>query len=277
MSGISITTNMPKSDLPGIIARSAQRTGVDFSYLMAQAQLESGMRPDAKASTSSATGLYQFIEQTWLGLVKEKGGKYGLGWAQDAIQQGRGGRFYVSDQRQQANILALRNDSEISANLAGEFAADNRDYLYRRTGRNAEPVDLYLAHFLGAAGAGKFLEKWTGNPDASGAALFPKAAKANRNIFYDRAGQPRSLDDIRSRFESKLAAAAASVADGKALPASGNNLPAHEHGPNMVQPADYLRIARAHRDNPDESRIASISEAARSAYLHLSVIGSEQP
>ncbi len=277
MSGISIPTSAPKSDLPSIIARSAQRTGVDFRYLMAQAQLESGMRPDARASTSSATGLYQFIEQTWLGLVKEKGGKYGLDWAQDAIRQGRGGRFFVPDPRQEANILALRNNSEISANLAGEFAADNRDYLRQRTGRTAEPVDLYLAHFLGAAGAGKFLEKWSSDPGASGAALFPRAASANRNIFFDGKGGPRSLQDIRSRFEGKLAAAAASATRGKALPAGGNNLPASENEPKLVQPADYLRIARAHRDNPDSARIASISEAARSAYLHLSAMGSERP
>ena len=193
MSGLSILPTPSKGDLPSIIARSAQRTGVDFQYLMAQAQLESGMRPDAKASTSSATGLYQFIEQTWLGLINDKGDKYGLDWAQNAVHQGRDGRFFVADPGQRANILALRENSEISANLAGEFAADNRKYLRKRTGRDAESVDLYLAHFLGAAGAGKFLENWNRNPDAAAAPLFPRAAACQPQYFLRRGAVSREV------------------------------------------------------------------------------------
>ena len=53
------------ANVQSAIARAATRTGVDFDYLLAQAKLESGLDPSAKAGTSSATGLYQFIDSTW--------------------------------------------------------------------------------------------------------------------------------------------------------------------------------------------------------------------
>jgi len=147
MPDLSISNNFERRDLPSVIKQSAQRTGVDFNYLVAQAQLESGLRPNAEAKTSSATGLYQFIEQTWLGLVKEKGQEYGIGWAQNAISQDSKGRLSVANKSLKSSILELRKDPALAANLAGEFARDNGSYLEEKTGRKPESVDLYLAHF----------------------------------------------------------------------------------------------------------------------------------
>src|SRR3546814_4025047 len=84
--------SVPRDRVGGAIFRAAQATGVDFDYLLGQAKIESGLNPTAKARTSSATGLFQFIEQTWLGTVKEHGAKHGLGWAADDIQRGSNGR-----------------------------------------------------------------------------------------------------------------------------------------------------------------------------------------
>ncbi|MEW4466462.1 lytic transglycosylase domain-containing protein [Parasphingorhabdus sp. JC815] len=269
-----------RRDLSGVIARSAQRTGVDFQYLVAQAQLESGMRADAKAQTSSATGLYQFIDQTWLGLIKDKGDKYGLGWAQNAISRNRNGYLSVADKAQKSSILALRNDPQLSADLAGDFASDNSDYLERKTGRTPQSVDLYLAHFLGPAGAAKFLNKMDENPDGAAARAFPEAARANRNIFFNRAGQANSFETIRNRFAHKLADAVNLVGNG--LPVSGKTLPpsAGRTQPlqdarrgQMVQPADYLRIARAHAGQDQANKAKPFNEPARAAYLMLATLG----
>ena len=139
------------------IAQSAKRTGVDFDYLMGQARIESGMNPNAKAPTSSATGLYQFISQSWLAVVDQHGAQHGLDWASNAIQRDSRGRYNVADPATRRAILDLRKNPEAAAAMAGEFAADNRDYLEQRQGRQMAPVDLYLAHFLGAGGANKFL------------------------------------------------------------------------------------------------------------------------
>ena len=186
------------------IASASQRTGVDFDYLVSQARVESNFNPSAKASTSSASGLYQFTRQTWLATVKEHGAAHGLDWAANAIRQHPSGRFSVSDHSQKSAIYALRNEPEAASAMAAEFAGDNQSHLQSALGRKPEPVDLYLAHFLGANGATRFLKAMDHNPDKAAAPLFQKAASANRGIFYEKSGHARSFGEIRSLFETKL-------------------------------------------------------------------------
>jgi Transglycosylase SLT domain len=186
------------------IAKASARTGVSFDYLMDQARIESGMRPDARASTSSATGLFQFTRQTWLETVKQHGAAHGLGWAADAISANRDGTFSVTERAMRTAIYDLRTNPEAAAAMAAEFASDNSAHLQARFGTNPEPVDLYLAHFLGADGAARFLDAYRDDPEQSAAALFPAAARANRTVFYRDVGVARSLSDIREHFAAKL-------------------------------------------------------------------------
>ena len=60
----------------GAIRQAAQSTGISFEYLLTTAKIESNFNPSAQASTSSA---YQFIDQTWLGTMKQDGAALGLG------------------------------------------------------------------------------------------------------------------------------------------------------------------------------------------------------
>jgi hypothetical protein len=205
--------SQPRDRVGSAIARAAAATGVDFSYMLNQAKIESGLNPNARARTSSATGLYQFIDQTWLGTVKKHGTEHGLGWAADAIQQGSDGRYRVADPGMRQAVLDLRREPEAAASMAAEFASDNRDYLESRLGRPAEPVDLYLAHFLGAGGATKFLAAHDQSPDASAAAVLPAAARSNRWVFYNRDGSARSFAEIRERFAAKIGGSATPPAD----------------------------------------------------------------
>ena len=193
------------------IALASQRTGVDFNYLLGQAQVESGLNAGARAGTSSATGLYQFIEQSWLGVVKSHGAEHGLGWAADSIRQTSSGKYVVSDPATRRSILGLRNDPTAASLMAAEHASDNKDALEGALGRAATGTDLYMAHFLGLGGARKFLSAMESNPGRSGASMFPAAAAANRSIFYDSNGGARSLSDIYSRFAGKLDRGAAAV------------------------------------------------------------------
>ena len=187
------------------IQLAAANTGVQFGYLLNQARLESGLNPDARARTSSATGLFQFIDQTWLGTVRQHGGEHGLGWAASQIRQGPNGRYYVADPEARRQILDLRRQPEAASAMAAEYAADNGRYLEARLGRQMEPVDLYLAHFLGAGGAARFLRAHDSSPDAPAAPMLPQAASANRPIFYNRDGSMRSFAQIRERFAEKIA------------------------------------------------------------------------
>lgn len=191
------------SSVQSAIAVAAQKTGVDFSYLMGQAQIESGMRCDARAGTSSASGLYQFIEQSWLRVVKQHGAEHGMGWAADSISTS-GGRMTVSDPATRRAILGLRNDPQAASLMAAEHASDNKDAIEASLGRDATGTDLYMAHFLGLGGAKSFLGAMQANPDRAAASMFPAAARANRAVFYSSNGQARSLGEVYGRFAAKL-------------------------------------------------------------------------
>lgn len=184
------------------IHQASARTGVDFAYLMNQAKAESSYNPAAKAKTSSASGLFQFIERTWLDMVNRHGDKYGLGRYAEAIDN----RLRVGDRATRQDILALRNDPQIASFMAAEFAADNKAVLERTVGGQIGATELYLAHFLGASGASGFLREMRHNPMTIAADLMPKAARANRNVFYDsRTGQPRTLQQVYAFFDKKFA------------------------------------------------------------------------
>ena len=197
------TASLPGTDsVHAAIGRAAERTGVDFTYLLNQAKTESGLDPDARARTSSASGLYQFIDQSWLGVVKQHGAKHGLGWAADAIKQ-RGGRYTVDPSMRQA-VFGLRDQAEPAALMAGEFASDNAEGLTRALGRDPSATDLYFAHFLGLDGAKRFLRATDANPDATAASAFPREARANRAIFYNRSGEARSLGEVYALMGRKI-------------------------------------------------------------------------
>ena len=193
------------------IAHAAERTGVDFSYLVAQAKLESSLNPNARAPTSSATGLYQFIDSTWLQTLDRHGASFGMDDAADAIHIS-GGRAKVGHPATREAILAMRYDPQVSALMAGALAQDNAQVLQSVLGREPDSAELYLAHFLGAGGASNFLSRMAANPDQSAAALMPKAAKANRAIFYERSGAARSLDGVMQLIRGKMARAGADSA-----------------------------------------------------------------
>lgn len=244
------------------IQLAAVRTGVDFGYLFNQAKVESSLNPNAKAKTSSATGLFQFIEQTWLATVKKHGESHGLGWAADSIRRGANGRYTVADPGLRRQILDLRRQPEAASAMAAEFAADNREYLEGRLGRRVEGVDLYLAHFLGPAGAARFLKAHDANPDASAAGMLPAAARANRWVFYGPGGAPRSFAQIRERFADKIGGAGGlPAAPPRAVPA----LPLDPFGVPEIRTADI--------DFNRERPAGPSPQYARLAYLMLAQLG----
>lgn len=185
------------------ISRAAQRVGVDFDYLFKQAKSESGLNPNAQAQSSSAGGLFQFIDQSWLGAVKMYGAKHGLGWAANAISRRSDGSWKV-DGSVREQVMALKNDPEASSLMAAEFASNNADGLQNALGRQPRSADLYFAHFLGLEGATRFLKAADARPDMSAAALFPREARANRTIFYDNGGNARSLSQVYALMAKKI-------------------------------------------------------------------------
>jgi len=200
------------AEVTNAVKNASAKTGVDFSYLMEKAAAESDFQTDAKADTSSATGLYQFIDSTWLNTVKQHGAEYGLGRYANAIRVRSDGTPVVQDQSLKKEILDLRTDPEVSALMAGAFTKDNADYLKQNTSGNVGSTELYMAHFLGASGGAKFLNQMEETPNGKAADLFPEAAAANRSVFYDSAGKAKTYKQIYDHFATKFDGSTGSAA-----------------------------------------------------------------
>lgn len=191
---------MPRGIDPAIvrnIRQASQASSADFGLLMAQAAQESGFRPDAKAATGSAAGLFQFVDLTWLDMVHRFGAKYGVGDLARQIAVDGSGKPEVADGATRQRILALRSDPALSASLAGEYANLNKDEVERALGHPVGRADLYMAHFLGAGGATLFLKALETQGGTAAADLLPDAAASNRSIFYDGdTGRAKSVAEI---------------------------------------------------------------------------------
>ena len=178
------------------LKNAAAATGSDFNYLLGTAMRESSLKTNAQSSTSSAGGLFQFVDQTWLGLVKNHGAKYGLGSLAQAINVTQDGRYHADNDADRGMILSLKKDPRISALMAGEYARSTQGAMEANLGRQVCGGELYAAHFLGADGACKLIRGTAASPNASAAQLFPEAASANHDVFFRADGSAKSVRDV---------------------------------------------------------------------------------
>ena len=184
------------------IVRASRATQVDPVLLMAIADKESSFRTEAQAQTSSAAGLYQFIERTWFGVVREFGPRYGLSSEAALLAAGE-----VSG-APRARILDLRRDPYLAAVLAAEMLKRDSLRIQARVGRPLTGGEVYLVHFLGPDGAERMIDQIARKPDAVAADLLPRPAAANRPIFYGRgddgAAKSLSVSEVRGKFETMI-------------------------------------------------------------------------
>ena len=239
-------TNRTQS-VVGALRRASDATGVDFALLLKTAKRESALNPNAKAPTSSAAGLFQFIEQTWLGTLKRHGAKHGLSGAAAAITQTSSGRYSVNDPQARASILGLRFDPQASATMAAELTAGNAAYLRGRLGRDPTGGELYAAHFLGPAGAAQLIQAAEKSPNITGASLFPQAAQSNRSIFFAR-GQALSASAVLANLVHTGGGAPVSVPDRTTDPTEGD-----DQAPGYIRSVHYE--ARLDRLKADQALI----------------------
>jgi hypothetical protein len=150
----------PYSEPIPLAPEPAKRTDYN-SYLDQLSIVESGGKADAKAKTSSATGEFQFIDSTWLDMMKRKG--------PEEVAN-------MSDEE----ILDMRYDPQMSRRMAEEFSIENAEYLAKK-GLPTDNASLYLAHFLGRGTAAKILAA-DSNSDISDF-VGMSARMANRGVF----------------------------------------------------------------------------------------------
>lgn len=116
---------------------------------------ESGGNADARNPNSSAGGLGQFIDATWLAMLA---------------------KHRPDLQGSPDQLLALKSDPQLSREMTEAYAADNGKIL-TGAGYEASPGNTYLAHFAGPQGAVKVL---SADPNAPVSSILGEAAvKAN--------------------------------------------------------------------------------------------------
>jgi hypothetical protein len=172
----------------GTILRVSELTDSDPAYMMALADKESSFLPANKASTSSAEGLFQFITSTWLEAVRSFGPKHGLIMEAQAIE-GVAGQLTITDNAMREHILGLRRNPYIAGLMAAEMMQRDKAKIEKRLGRKLSRSEFYMSHFFGVDSASKFIALVDDTPKKSAESVFPKAAKANRSLFYTKEGK----------------------------------------------------------------------------------------
>ncbi|MEE7440341.1 transglycosylase SLT domain-containing protein [Methylobacterium oryzae] len=187
------------------IVKASDEAGVDPVYMMALADKESSFDTAAKAATSSAQGLFQFVARTWLEMIRDYGARYGLAEEAAAVK-GRGAAITVTGSMR-ARVLGLRNDPRVAALMAAELIKRDRDRIEARVGRALTTTELYLAHFLGTASAGRFLSLSSEKPDEVAGREFRTAARANRGLFTEKTGGKRrslTVSELHDRIDGMI-------------------------------------------------------------------------
>jgi hypothetical protein len=207
-----------KAGMIGEFAEAARAAGriaqVPFADVLAKAGQESNYNPRARSSSSSAAGPYQFIEQTWLDLLKRHGSAYGLG-PEVAQIKSHAGVASVADPALRKRLLELRHDIHLSAGMAARYLDEVGRDLGRVLHRKPSDDERRIAYFLGPGGAAKLIRAAQTDPGGLAAEVVPQAAEANRPMFYGQAGSLSNHEAMQriTRFVSRNLKDAAALLD----------------------------------------------------------------
>jgi hypothetical protein len=224
------------------IRDASVRSGVNFDLMLASASIESGLDPAAQASSSSATGLYQFIDQTWLDAVRQYGPQHGLA-ADAALIVRRDGHLTVDDPGARQRILDLRKNADVASALAGDHLRAISDKLGLTLGRPPDAAETYLGHLLGSGGASQVLEALRTTPTQAAGDLLPAAARANPSLFGAPDGTPYTVAQFMQHLRNRVGRAYASL--------------------GVVMPSGPINLGQS---QPASGSTAQVRTAARSLY-----------
>ncbi len=165
-------------DFNDLIPNTSPRSEAPKNDLMGRiAQVESGGNPNAKNPNSSASGLYQFTDDTWRGSVSKWGKEYGIGFDD-------------------------KNNPQAQEIMAKKLAEDNANILTAKLKREPNIADIYMAHVFGASQAVKLLSQ-IGSNRAAISMVPPKVVRANMGIFFN-GNRPRTVEQVYALLGNKI-------------------------------------------------------------------------
>ncbi|MDR3518064.1 MAG: hypothetical protein P4M00_19860 [Azospirillaceae bacterium] len=208
-------------------------SGLGFATILAQATQESGLKARTHNKSSSAAGPFQFLDRTWLDLVRRFGAAYGLGDLASSIVVHHGVPT-VADPAIRKRILDLREDAQIAGGMAARHLSEGRTHLSKRLGRPASEIESRIAYVMGVAGAARLIRSAEKTPDAVGAALLPEAAHANKSLFYTKDGSALTAHQIVARLTHEMHADQVKLAS--LVPAEPKRTLFDGGGPTMASP-----------------------------------------
>ena len=179
----------------GQIRRGAPASGEGIDYGRGTSVTDETGKP-----TTSATGLLQFTDKTFIETIRKPGvaARVGIDISN------------MSDDQ----LKELRKDPYIATLTGAALGESNKKTLQQTLGRTVSDPELYMAHFLGAGGAVTLISGMQNQPEQSAAQLMPEAARANRSVFYDKSGRQRTVREVYSQIATEFGTAPSQVAHG---------------------------------------------------------------
>ena len=252
MSNIDERWEAHKQDL----ADAAAKAGIDPGLMAKIAGFESGYNPHARPiaghkhaelntvtqfdgtkAMSSAYGYGQFLDDTWIGMVRQYGGKYGVANADKLTDA-------------QINSPEMRNDSKLQAGMLAEFTKKNMELGAKLGGPDAD-ANVYALHNLGQKGGTKFLEALKADPNQRvDAVLSAKVIERNPGLYGDGSmtvaeaykGMGQQMDKYaKYARELETGVPAKAPAAPGAAPSVEPPAPAHRPSPHAASPAHVLK------------------------------------
>lgn len=170
-----------------MITGASNKAGVDPGLVAKIAAFESGFDPNAKSPYSSAHGVGQFIDSTWIETVRKHGARHGVA-----------GAAGLTDQQ----ALALRSDPKLQSAMLAELTRENVAR-GRALGGKDDAANAYAMHNLGAGDGAKFLKALQSNPGASIASILSSRVIANNPSLYGDGS--RTVGDAYAAMSTKMA------------------------------------------------------------------------
>ncbi len=204
--------NKQQTEIIDTLYNSTKDTGVDFELLVITAMIESNFGKNYKSETSSARGVFQYIEPTWLALIKKYGDRIGYKSYADAIIIDKETKLHTIANNNillRQETLDLRNNNDVSTMIKSyQIIDENKIIRSFKNGQTPNITDHYITHMLGLTLAKTFYKLYNGKSDIILANVrigtFKEAVRLNKEFFYDSNEAPLNAKQSYSKFKKKI-------------------------------------------------------------------------